>query len=210
MAGPVAYTWQAGLFGTGPATVDAGFSSLQRRPLGSGAWVDLAPGWLNGADGLFHELASTLPWQSRDVEMYGRTLPEPRMGYRWSFAEAPDGGLYRRVEELAAPISERYGVELDSVGCNFYRDGRDSVAFHADRHARGPDDPDVIVAIVSLGSPRRFLLRPRHGGRQVALRPGPGDLLVMGGSCQRTWQHSIPKQAAGGPRISVTFRHPPR
>ncbi len=80
------------------------------------------------------------------------------------------------------------------------------MAFHGDRHARSAGDPDVVIPVLSLGSPRRFLLKPRAGGPSVAYTPGPGDLLVMGGSCQRTWQHSIPKVAAAGPRISVTYR----
>ena len=102
-------------------------------------------------------------------------------------------------------LSQRYGVAFDSVGLNLYRDGRDSVAWHRDRIAKDIDDP--LVAIVSVGEPRRFLLRPVTGGHSRALLLGRGDLLVTGGTCQRTWQHTVPKVAKAGPRISITFRH---
>jgi alkylated DNA repair dioxygenase AlkB len=106
---------------------------------------------------------------------------------------------------MRVALSERYEVEFTSVRANLYRDGRDSVAWHGDRVAR--DLPNAFVAIVSLGGRRRFLLRPKGGGRSVRFDPGPGDLLVMGGSCQRDWQHTVPKVAAAQPRISLTFRH---
>jgi alkylated DNA repair dioxygenase AlkB len=110
------------------------------------------------------------------------------------------------LAEVAAALTERYGVAFASVGCNLYRDGRDSVAWHGDRVAR--DLPEATIAIVSLGAHRPFKLRPRGGGPSIDHRLGRGDLLVMGGSCQRTWQHTVPKVAvAEGPRISVTFRH---
>jgi alkylated DNA repair dioxygenase AlkB len=64
-----------------------------------------------------------------------------------------------------------------------------------------------MVAIVSLGAPRALLLRPRGGGTALRRNLGHGDLLVMGGNCQRTWEHAVPKAAAAaGPRISVQFR----
>jgi alkylated DNA repair dioxygenase AlkB len=108
---------------------------------------------------------------------------------------------------MRARLSAHYGRRFDSVGVNLYRDGRDSVAWHADRIARTVDDP--LVAIVSLGHPRRFLLRPVGGRTALTLSPQAGDLVVMGGSSQRTWQHTVPKSASAGPRISVTFRHRP-
>ena len=106
---------------------------------------------------------------------------------------------------MARLIGARYGVQLTQVGVNLYRDGSDSVAWHGDRVAR--ELPEAVVALVSLGALRPFRLRPTGGGPSHAFLPGPGDLLVMGGSCQRTWQHSVPKVRAAGPRISVQFRH---
>jgi alkylated DNA repair dioxygenase AlkB len=105
---------------------------------------------------------------------------------------------------MAAALGRHYGTDLATVSANLYRDGRDSVAWHGDRVGRRR--AEAVVAIVSLGSPRRFLLRPKGGGRSLRLTPGPGDLLVLGGTCQRTWQHSVPKCAAAGPRVSVMFR----
>jgi alkylated DNA repair dioxygenase AlkB len=96
-------------------------------------------------------------------------------------------------------------VEFTQIGANLYRDGADSVAWHGDRVAR--ELPEAVVALVSLGAVRPFRLRPTGGGPSIGLLPGPGDLLVMGGSCQRTWQHSVPKTRASAPRISVQFRH---
>jgi alkylated DNA repair dioxygenase AlkB len=106
---------------------------------------------------------------------------------------------------MAAALSERYGVEFTQVGANLYRDGADSVAWHGDRVAR--ELPEAVVALVSLGAPRPFRLRPTGGGASVGYVPGPGDLLVMGGSCQRTWQHAVPKMRVAAPRMSVQFRH---
>jgi alkylated DNA repair dioxygenase AlkB len=102
-------------------------------------------------------------------------------------------------------LSDRYGVTIDSVGFNLYRDGKDSVAWHGDRIAREIAEP--VVALVSLGEPRSFLLRPRGGGRSRRFLLGGGDLLVTGGRTQRDWQHSVPKVASAGPRISLAFRH---
>jgi len=109
------------------------------------------------------------------------------------------------LERMRTLLSGRYGVELDSAGMNLYRDGRDSVAWHRDRIAKEIADP--IVVLVSLGEPRRFLVRPHGGGRSRALRLGGGDLLVTGGRFQREWEHSVPKVAKAGARISIAFRH---
>ena len=92
-----------------------------------------------------------------------------------------------------------------TAGCCFYRDGRDSVAWHGDTIGRGKHT-DTMVAIVSFGDPRRLALRPRGGGDSISVEMGHGDLVVMGGSCQRTWEHSVPKVASAGPRVSVQFR----
>jgi alkylated DNA repair dioxygenase AlkB len=109
------------------------------------------------------------------------------------------------IEEMRVVLSARYGVELDSGGINFYRDGRDSVAWHGDRIPKEVVDP--IVGIVSVGEPRKFLLRPKGGGPSVKFMLGRGDLLVTGGATQRAWDHAVPKVAVAGPRISITFRH---
>jgi alkylated DNA repair dioxygenase AlkB len=195
--------WQPSLLDAGEVEVDPGFAGLRRRELAEGAWVDHVPGWCRGADALFAQLLGETPWRGRDVRMYDRTLPEPRLTHRWRIdvGEPPPG----RLREMAGVLGERYGVEFSQIGVNLYRDGADSVAWHGDRVAR--ELPGAVVALVSLGAIRPFRLRPRGGGPSVLYRPGPGDLLVMGGSCQRTWQHAVPKCRGVGPRISVQFRH---
>ncbi len=164
--------------------------------------MELSREWLRGSDDLFERLVGHVAWCQRRRRMYDRTVDEPRLT-RWyrAGAELPDPAL----GEFRTAMAGRYRVRFSAVGLNYYRDGRDSVAFHADRELRHLDD--TLVAILTLGAPRPFLLRPYGGGRSVDLRPGPGDLLVMGGSCQRTWEHAVPKSArATGPRISVQFR----
>jgi alkylated DNA repair dioxygenase AlkB len=174
----------------------------RRRELSGGAWVDVAAGWCPGADGLFARLLDETPWgPQRSVRMYDRIVAEPRLTHRWTLADAPAD-----LAAMAGRLSERYRVAFTQVGVNLYRDGADSVAWHGDRVAR--ELPDAVVALVSLGAVRPFRLRPTGGGESVGFLPGPGDLLVMGGSCQRTWQHAVPKcRRVSSPRISVQFRH---
>lgn len=196
--------WQPSLLGDGPPTPDPTFATLRRIELSSGAWVDVAPGWLSGADRAFEELVDLVPWRARQVEMYERTVDEPRLTSWWG---ADDAGSWPAIARpMAEALGARYGIAFDSLGANLYRDGRDSVAWHGDRVLR--DQLLAMVAVVSLGATRRFLLRPKGGGPSVRLEPAPGDLLVMGGTCQRTWQHSVPKVAGPvGPRLSLMFRH---
>src|SRR5262249_9736148 len=177
---------------------DPDLGGLTRRALGSGAWLDVAEGWVQGADRLFTLVADTAPWARHERRMYHRVVVEPPPAPRpWDDPPAPRPAIARA-------LSAHYGAGLSVVSANLYRDGQDSVAWHGDRVGRGRDE--TVVAIVSLGSPRRFLLRPLGGGRSVRLTPGPGDLLVLGGTAQRTWQHSVPKCAVAGPRVSVMFR----
>ena len=193
---------QGSLLGAGDPSIDAGFSGLARTTLGpcGDAWVDVVPGWLAGADTLFVELLDGLDWRGRVVPMYERMVDQPRLTARLdSRQDLPV------IDAMRAALGARYGLEFTGVGCNLYRDGRDSVAWHGDRVAR--ELPEAVVAIASLGGRRRFLLRPKGGGPSVRFDVGAGDLLVMGGSCQRTWEHSVPKVAHAEPRISVTFRH---
>lgn len=203
MTQPSGLPWQASLFDSGDVEVDESFAGVQRRELARDAWVDEVRQWVGGADELFAELLETTPWRQRDIWMYERRLPEPRLTHSWHFdEEEPPLPILRT---MADALSERYGVSFTQVGANLYRDGSDSVAWHGDRVAR--DLPDATVAIVSLGAARPFKLRPKGGGRAVTYVPDRGDLLVMGGSCQRTWDHSVPKVRSAGPRLSVQFRH---
>jgi alkylated DNA repair dioxygenase AlkB len=196
-------TWQPSLLDGSVVELDRSFHGGRRHALGEDAWVDHVPGWCRGADLLFAELMQNTPWRGREVRMYDRVVPEPRLTHRWHLDRGPDPPP--ALTAMARLIGDRYGVQLTQVGVNLYRDGSDSVAWHGDRVAR--ELPEAVVALVSLGALRPFRLRPTGGGPSQAFLPGPGDLLVMGGSCQRTWQHSVPKVRAAGPRISVQFRH---
>jgi alkylated DNA repair dioxygenase AlkB len=200
--------WQPSLLGGEIGTdaavhIDQGFADVHRRDLDHTAWVDVAPAWLTGADPVFDALLTETPWQGRAVRMYDRVLPEPRLTCRWErdHARLPHPVL----GPMAEALSGRYGAQFTQIGANLYRDGTDSVAWHGDRVAR--ELPTAIVALVTLGATRPLRLRPVGGGPSVTLLPGPGDLVVMGGSCQRTWQHSVPKVRGVGPRISLQFRH---
>lgn len=202
-----ALLWQPSLLDTAaedaPVTFDRAFARLSRCTLEDGAWVDHAPRWVTGADDLFALLLDEAPWEQRSRRMYDQTVAEPRMTARWRFDT--DGSPLPVVTEMADVLSDRYGVRFTSVGCNLYRDGTDSVAWHGDRVAR--DLPEATIAIVSVGEPRPFKLRPKGGGASRSFLPGRGDLLVLGGSCQRTWEHAVPKIRRAGPRISIQFRH---
>lgn len=185
-----------------PPRVDRDFTSAARRDLGDGAWVDVVPGWVSGADALFDQVLAAGRWTTHEMLMYDEVVVQPRLQTTWPMGELPRELDLLRA--MGAALSARYRTALTRVTANLYRDGHDSVAWHGDRVAR--DLPDAVVACVSLGHRRPFRLRPRGGGASVRLEPGRGDLVVMGGSCQRTWQHCVPKVRDAGPRICVMFR----
>jgi alkylated DNA repair dioxygenase AlkB len=199
-----AVAWQPSLWAAHLTTVDEGFSGLERRHLDDDSWVDCCAGWLSGSDRAFDELLHGVAWNQRRRWMYERKVDEPRLT-SWQDLDARTTSVASWVAEAREALSARYGVRFDSMGINLYRDGGDSVAWHRDRIP--PEIADPVVALVSLGQPRTFLLRPHGGGRSVAFRLGQGDLLVTGGQTQRRFEHSVPKVKASGPRISVAFRH---
>ena len=176
-------------------------------PLERGAWVDLRPGWFSGADELFERLVAAVPWRAERRPMYERIVDVPRLlCFYGEDEELPAPELIDARRILDAHYGDEAGEPFRTAGLCLYRDGRDSVAWHGDRIGRGRR-ADVMVAILSLGAPRAFLLRPRGGGPSLRFEVGRGDLLVMGGSCQRTWEHSVPKtRRPVGPRLSVQFR----
>jgi len=185
---------------------DAEFRGIRRIPLAHGAWLDYAQGWLSGHGSVFESLLRDSDWQTSEQHMYDRTVATPRL-----IASVPRERVPPLLEAARRALSARYGQELTRVSLALYRDGKDSVAFHGDRIAR--ELPEALVATLSVGAPRRFVLRPRarmhsdQGPRKsLALNLGWGDLLVMGGTCQRTWQHSIPKVSHAEPRIAIMFR----
>ena len=198
-----AIEWQASLFGGADPDVDRTFAGLTRRQLDEDSWIEHARGWLSGADQIFDLLLAHAKWESHTRPMYGTVVEQPRLTATWK-----RGSVRQHVpviELVRRALSDHYGVDFDTGGLNLYRDGRDSVAWHVDRIPKSIEAP--LVAIVSLGEPRRFLVRPRGGGSSIRYDLASGDLLVTGGQAQRRWEHSVPKVAAAGPRISITFRH---
>jgi alkylated DNA repair dioxygenase AlkB len=180
---------------------------VRRQALAHGAWLDHRAGWLAGADELFGRLRAAVPWRAERRLMYERVVDVPRLLCFYGEGEPlPDPALTAARAALDRHYGPELGESLCTAGLCLYRDGRDSVAWHGDTIGRGSTE-DTVVAIVSLGAPRALLLRPRGGGPALRYDLGHGDLLVMGGSCQRSWEHAVPKTArATGPRISVQFR----
>lgn len=184
------------------------FEHSERRDLGAGAWVDLRSSWADDAHALFDELLSVIPWRAERRQMYDRGLDVPRLV---SFHDLTTGPApHPAITKLRRRLNDIYAGELGepftSAGLCLYRDGSDSVAWHGDTVGRSSTE-DTMVAIVSLGATRVLALRPRGGGQSLRLPQHHGDLLVMGGSCQRTWEHAVPKTAIPKePRISIQFR----
>ncbi|HJQ96292.1 MAG TPA: alpha-ketoglutarate-dependent dioxygenase AlkB [Acidimicrobiia bacterium] len=194
---------QGSLFSASQGGFDRLFQSLERIDLGSGAWIDRQTGWASNPDELFVTVLEKLEWREGVERIRGMEVPRPRLVASFG-GEQPPRGL-EVIGEMSTALSSRYSVRLERITCNLYRDGKDSVAWHGDRIARNLDQ--AIVAILSLGDPRVFRIRPKGGGPSIGWPAGHGDLIVMGGSCQRTHDHSIPKVARAGPRIAVMFRH---
>jgi alkylated DNA repair dioxygenase AlkB len=203
--------WQESLFGehlgeAGRAESPVerlSFAALRRDALDDRSWVDVVPGWVPDHGTLFDWLLEHAPWRQRTRTMWDRDVLEPRLVAVWETGAA----LPPQVGELVAPLDERYGVAFDSCLVNLYRDGSDAVAWHGDTVRKRLRDP--LVATVSLGARRSFLLKPAAAGPVARrYRPGEGDLIVMGGACQHEWVHTVPREAsASGARMSVTLRH---
>jgi alkylated DNA repair dioxygenase AlkB len=196
--------WQGSLLAAAEvASFDPSCPGLVRHELVHDAWLDHLPGWLHGADGLFGEVIDAMPWHQGTERIQGGEVLRPRLT-----ASVPIdrlSGSLAVLREVGGCLSARYDVVFERAGINLYRDGQDSVAWHGDRIAR--DRPTAIIAIVSLGQARPFRAKPVEGGSSLRFDLGHGDLLVMGGSFQRTWKHAVPKVRSTGPRISVTYRH---
>ncbi len=184
----------------GPISFDPEFSGSYRDDLGSGAWLEYVPRWLRGHQLIHDELCETVPWKGQRRRMYDRIVEVPRL-----LGPVPESGRPSiLLPDMAEALSERYGTGFASISLARYRDGRDSVAMHGDRMGDLVDD--CVIAVVAVGAPRRFLLREADGNGARTLDFGCGDLLVMGGTCQRTWLHGVPKTARAAPRISIQFR----
>ncbi|MCC5950671.1 MAG: alpha-ketoglutarate-dependent dioxygenase AlkB [Acidimicrobiia bacterium] len=174
--------------------------TVERRWLDATSWVDVVRGYLVGADTLFAELRDAVAWTQGRRIMFDAMVDDPRLS-RWF---RRDDDPHPTLTVVRADLERRYRRRLGGVGLNYYRDGHDSVAPHRDRELRRLDD--TLVAILTLGAKRPFLVRPHGGGPSVDVHPASGDLLVMGGACQRDWEHGVPKRRSSGPRISASWR----
>jgi alkylated DNA repair dioxygenase AlkB len=201
--------FQASLLDWGSSVeVGALAGEVRRTELSDGAWIDVRPRWVQGADTLFEHLRGAVPWRAERRPMYDKVVDVPRLlCFYDEESPLPHESLVAAKRLLDEYYEAELGERFATAGLCLYRDGRDSVAWHGDRIGRG-NTHDTMVALIVLGSPRALLLRPRGGGGATLRHDlGHGDLLVMGGSCQRTWEHAVPKTARPvGPRISVQFR----
>src|SRR3954468_606254 len=161
------------------------FEHSERRELGAGAWVDMRSAWVEDADALFDALLNDVAWRAERRQMYDRVLDVPRLVsfHDLTTEPAPHPAITRLRRRLNDIYAGELGEPFTSAGLCLYRDGADSVAWHGDTIGRGRME-DTMVAIVSLGSPRHLMLRPRGGGATIRQQLGHGDLIVMGGSCQ--------------------------
>ena len=188
------------------------FEHSERRQLGDGAFIEIRSGWLAddpqaGAE-LLDELLTTVPWRTERRQMYDRVVDVPRLVSFHDLAveDPPHPALTRLRRRLNRIYAGELGEPFTTVGLCCYRDGADSVAWHGDTIGRSLSE-DTMVAILSLGATRTFAMRRRGGGPSLRLALAHGDLLVMGGSCQRTWEHAVPKTSSpAGPRVSIQFR----
>jgi len=192
---------QQSLFAGADVEIDASFGTVVRYDLDETSWVELVPGWLSGDDRLLGRLVAAVPFEQHQRWMYNQLFDEPRLT-----AEYPDIGAAPEsfVRVIADALSRRYGVTYDGLWLNLYRDERDGTGWHRDWATCKREL--CIVPVLSLGATRRFLLKPRAGGSSTALTVTGGDLVVMGGRCQRDWLHSVPKQSRpAGARVSLNF-----
>jgi alkylated DNA repair dioxygenase AlkB len=182
-------------------------AAVVRHDLDATSWVDIGRGWLSGGDDLYERCRRKLSWSQRRRPMYGALVLEPRLT---AVVQADRPGVPDAVAQIADALSTRYAHPLRQVWANWYRDGSDAVAWHGDRVGRTEHQP--LVAVISLGGPRRFALRPgpAHPDRRSTSPRRwdlhSGDLLVMGGDCQHRWEHTVPRRRGAAPRISLTFR----
>jgi alkylated DNA repair dioxygenase AlkB len=187
-------------------------AEFERVDLDQGSWVDLARGWVCGADALAQELIDGVAWRSSQLFRYDHVVEERRLGSFWR----PGRPLpHPAIAEIHRALQRRYKVRFEGFGLIQYRNGRDGQAFHRDTDMRYLDD--TIIAILTLGTRRPWLLRPHASKYELGdgrgathdLSPGSGDLLVMGGRSQADWQHSVPylMRDQVGIRVSLQWRY---
>jgi alkylated DNA repair dioxygenase AlkB len=193
---------QPSLFAQADLTIDSNFRSATRTDLDENSWVEFVPGWLFGNETLLQRLVELVPFEEHKRWMYNRMVDEPRLTAEYPDITAAPEPFLRTIAEA---LSRRYGVTYKGLWLNKYRDERDSSGWHGDWLTCKREQ--CTVPVLSLGASRRFLLKPRSGGPSTALTPAGGDLVVMGGRCQRDWLHCVPKQIRpAGVRVSLNFQ----
>jgi alkylated DNA repair dioxygenase AlkB len=186
-------------------------ATVERTTLAPTSWVEMVPGFVRDAHGVFTELHDTVQWQQTGVLRYDRYVPERRLG------AGVRSDAHPMMHQTGLHLRSRFAVPFTGVAAILYRSGEDFQGLHSDREMRWLDD--TLIAIVVLGTRRPFVLRPRAPGgvpvervpagsdpNDVVLTPGEGDLLIMGGACQREWLHGVPAAPTDQPRISLTWR----
>ncbi len=182
-----------------------------------GARLQLARGWMSAAEAgaLMQVLRDGLPWEVHHIRLFGREVPSPRLScwigdpdavYRYSGTRFSPHPWTAGLSALRQRLQVELGQPFNSVLANRYRDGRDAMGWHSDDE---PElGPEPLIASLSLGAVRRFVLRRRGDpGRRLALELEPGSLLLMGGTTQRHWKHALPRTTRPvGERINLTFR----
>jgi alkylated DNA repair dioxygenase AlkB len=189
---------------------------VKRTRLPDDAWIDYTPQWVppTRAQSLKAELIETLAWEQRPIVVFGRSILQPRficwageIPYKYSGQVLEERPLEGLLADLNAQVSAAVGIPFNHVLLNRYRNGADHMGWHADDERELGRDP--VIAAISLGAKRRFYLhRKKNKGQKRRFKLGDGSLLVMGGTCQHTWRHCVPKMAGlEGERINLTFRY---
>jgi alkylated DNA repair dioxygenase AlkB len=190
-------------------------ATTERIQLDDTSWVDVTRGWLAGADELYDALLTDVAWQTSQLFRYDHWVEERRLGASWR----PGTPLpHPALAEAHRTLQHRYGARFAGFSMIQYRDGADGQAFHRDTDMKWLDD--TVIAVLSLGARRPWLLRPRTSrydhsetkGTTHDIAPGSGDLLVMGGRCQADWEHSVPYRLSDpvATRISIQWRYTSR
>lgn len=194
---------QSDLFGSSDThfSIDTSFKTARRFALDDHSWIEIVPDWMSGASLLYEQMRSSVLWLEHDRRMFNKVIREPRMTAVYqTLAEVPE----QRLLQAVSALSNHYGVVYDGLWMNLYRDGQDSTGWHRDH--RSCKKLDCIVPVLTLGTTRRFLVKPIKGGSAMTFKPSSGDLVVMGGRSQQDWVHCVPKEpGVADARISVNF-----
>lgn len=195
-------------------TAPSALATCERVQLPLGGFVDYTRAFLDAsrATAVHQCLVEELAWEQREIILFGKPILQPRLiawagnfGYRYSGQTLEPRAPSPALAALTRQVNGVVGVPFNHVLVNRYRDGSDSMGMHGDSEPELGQDP--VVASVSFGVARRFVIAPRAQGARFTYSLGHGDLLVMGGSCQAHYRHGVPKApAVAGERISVTFR----